>query len=83
MVYMLQCGIKSPRATQRLVCNPGVVSETLTCFYASAAVNWLRIKLTNLRRHAPRVKPGLHKAADVMCIPVRHSFIRRCNYVDL
>jgi hypothetical protein len=27
----------------------------------------LTIKLTNLRRHAPRVKPGLHKAADVVC----------------
>ena len=66
MVYMLQFGIKSPRATQRLMCNPGVVSETLTCFYASAAVNWLRIKLTNLRRHAPRINPGLHKAVHVM-----------------
>jgi hypothetical protein len=65
MVYMLQCGIKSPRATQRLVCNPGVVSKTLTCIYDCAAVNWLRIKLTNLRRHAPRVKPGLHKAVHV------------------
>jgi hypothetical protein len=53
MVYMLHCGIKSPRATQRLVCNPGVVSEMLACFYASAAVNWFRIKLTNLRRHRP------------------------------
>jgi hypothetical protein len=26
-------------------CNPGVVSETLTCFYASAAVNWLKKKV--------------------------------------
>ncbi len=83
MVYMLHCGIKSPRATQRLVCNPGVVCKTLACFYAGAAVNCWENKVNNLRRHAPRVKPGLHKAADVMCIPVRHSFIRRCNYVDL
>jgi len=37
----------------------------LTCFYACAAVNWFRIKLTNLRRHAPRIKPGLHKAVHV------------------
>jgi hypothetical protein len=42
---MLHCGIKSPRATQRLVCNPGVVSETLACFYASAAVNWFENKV--------------------------------------
>jgi hypothetical protein len=45
MVYMLHCGIKSPRATQRLVCNPGVVCKTLACFYASAAVNWFENKV--------------------------------------
>jgi hypothetical protein len=68
MVYMLQCGIKSPRATQRLVCNPGVVSETLTCFYASAAVNWFRIKLTNLRRHALRMNPGCTKPSTLSAV---------------
>ena len=68
MVYMLQFGIKSPRATQRLVCNPGVVSETLTCFYASAAVNWFRIKLTNLRRHALRMNPGCTKPSTLSAV---------------
>ena len=45
MVYMLHCGIKSPRATQRLVCNPGVVCKTLACIYAGAAVNWFENKV--------------------------------------
>jgi len=40
----------------------------LTCFYASAAVNWFRIKLNNLRRHASRIKPGLHEAVHVVRI---------------
>jgi hypothetical protein len=71
MVYMLQCGIKSPRATQRLVCNPGVVSKTLTCIYDCAAVNWLRIKLTNLRRHAPRMNPGCTKPSTLGVIILR------------
>ena len=65
MVYMLHCGIKSPRATQRLVCNPGVVSKTLTCIYDCAAVNWFRIKLTNLRRHALRMNPGCTKPSTL------------------
>jgi hypothetical protein len=29
----------------RLMRNPGVVCETLTCFYASAAVNWFYSKV--------------------------------------
>ena len=63
---------KSTPNTQ-LLCNPGVVLEKRTCIYASAAVNCFRGKLTNLRRHAPRIKPGLHKAADV----TRDSHYRR------
>ena len=70
MVYMLHCGIKSPRATQRLVCNPGVVSKTLTCIYDCAAVNWFRIKLTNLRRHALRMNPGCTKPSTLPTIAV-------------
>jgi len=35
---------KSTPNTQ-LLCNPGVVSETLTCFYACAAVNWFQNKV--------------------------------------
>jgi hypothetical protein len=27
------------------MCNPGVVSETLACFYAGAAVNWFENKV--------------------------------------
>jgi hypothetical protein len=27
------------------MCNPGVVSETLACFYAGAAVNWIENKV--------------------------------------
>ena len=53
------------------MCNPGVVSETLTCFYASAAVNWLRIKLTNLRRHALRMNPGCTKPSTLGVIILR------------
>jgi hypothetical protein len=66
MVYMLQCGIKSPRATQRLMCNPGVVSLTLTCFYASAAVNWFENKVNQFTAARTPYEPGLHKAAHVM-----------------
>jgi hypothetical protein len=65
---MLHCGIKSPRATQRLVCNPGVVSLTLTCFYASAAVNWFENKVNQFTAARTPYEPGLHKAAHV----VRH-----------
>jgi hypothetical protein len=65
MVYMLQCGIKSPRATQRLMCNPGVVSLTLTCFYASAAVNWFENKVNQFTAARTPYEPGLHKAAHV------------------
>jgi hypothetical protein len=74
MVYMLQFGIKSPRATQRLVCNPGVVSKTLTCIYDCAAVNWFRIKLTNLRRHALRMNPGCTKPSTLGAANQRSSF---------
>jgi hypothetical protein len=83
MVYMLQCGIKSPRATQRLVCNPGVVSKTLTCIYDCAAVNWLRIKLTNLRRHAPRMNPGCTKPSTLRVIIFRLSVLQGAYSVFL
>jgi len=33
------------RHTTSALCNPGVASWTLTCFYASAAVNWLKKKV--------------------------------------
>jgi hypothetical protein len=62
---MLQFGIKSPRATQRLVCNPGVVSETLACFYASAAVNWFENKVNQFTAARTPYEPGLHKAVHV------------------
>jgi hypothetical protein len=74
MVYMLHCGIKSPRATQRLVCNPGVVSETLTCFYASAAVNWFENKVNQFTAARTPYEPGLHKALHVR---------RECNHFFL
>jgi hypothetical protein len=50
----------------------------LTCFYASTVVNWFYSKLTDLRRHAPRIKPGLHKA-----VHVRRKLSMRslCNYI--
>jgi hypothetical protein len=32
-------------AQHRLLCNPGVVSEYPTCFYAGAAVNWFENKV--------------------------------------
>jgi hypothetical protein len=63
---MLHCGIKSPRATQRLVCNPGVVSETLACFYASAAVNWFENKVNQFTAARTPYEPGLHKALHVV-----------------
>jgi hypothetical protein len=31
--------------TTSALCNPGVVSETLTCIYAGAAVNWFENKV--------------------------------------
>jgi hypothetical protein len=73
MVYMLQCGIKSPRATQRLVCNPGVVSKTLTCFYASAAVNSFENKVNQFTAARSPYEPGLHKALHVGCNYVKSS----------
>jgi hypothetical protein len=42
------------------------------CICAGAAVNCFRGKLTKLRRHAPRVKPGLHKAGHRYMPFVRH-----------
>jgi len=65
MVYMLHCGIKSPRATQRLVCNPGVVCKTLACIYASAAVNWFENKVNQFTAARTPYEPGLHKALHV------------------
>ena len=65
MVYMLQFGIKSPRATQRLVCNPGVVWKTLACIYASAAVNWFENKVNQFTAARTPYEPGLHKAVHV------------------
>jgi hypothetical protein len=46
-------GILVVQQAHRLLSNPGVASKTLACFYARAALNWFRIKLTNLRRHSP------------------------------
>jgi len=66
MVYMLHCGIKSPRATQRLVCNPGVVCKTLACIYASAAVNWFENKVNQFTAARTPYEPGLHKAVHVV-----------------
>jgi hypothetical protein len=47
------------------LCNPGVASWTLTCFYACAAVNWFRNKVNQFTWHVPCMKPGLHKAVHV------------------
>ena len=74
MVYMLHCGIKSPRATQRLVCNPGVVCKTLTCFYASAAVNWFYNKVNQFTAARTPYEPGLHKALHVARDYMKHTF---------
>ena len=44
----------------------GVVYKALICCYASAAVDCQENKGKNLGWHAPRMKPGLHKADPVI-----------------
>jgi hypothetical protein len=83
MVYMLHCGIKSPRATQRLVCNPGVVSETLACFYASAAVNCLKKKITIYGGTHPVLNPGCTKPSTLRVIIFRLSVLQGAYSVFL
>jgi hypothetical protein len=47
------------------MCNPGVVSEMLTCFYACAAVNWFENKVNQFTAARTPYEPGLHKAVHV------------------
>ncbi|MFN5647685.1 MAG: hypothetical protein ACK458_09245 [Sphingobacteriales bacterium] len=62
----------------QLVCNPGVVSETLTCIYASAVVNWFENKVNQFTAARTPYEPGLHKA-----LHVSHNTMRRQQTEDI